>query len=158
VPSSASNQQPRLQLPLQGIYPSIGFPKPFMDPRGDPYTRSYRVRPTRVLAYEHMFPTANKPKLAQRALDALRVARSFLLLEDDYDVDWEVDQDEPNRVPHPHRAPLRGRVYERRAGQVAAAKHLCLSPLEPGAGSISCAGSRLDEQSQPPHARATARR
>ena len=42
-----------------------------------------------------MFPTASKHKLAQRALGAVRVARSFLLLEDDYEVDWEVGQDEP---------------------------------------------------------------
>jgi hypothetical protein len=55
-----------------------------------------------------MFPSTPKNKLAQRALGALRVARSFLLLEDDYEVDWEVGQDERTAVPHPHRAPLRG--------------------------------------------------
>ena len=33
----------------------------------------------------------------RRASAALSLARSFLLLEDDYDVDWEVDQDEPGR-------------------------------------------------------------
>jgi hypothetical protein len=104
-----------------------------------------------------MFPPANKPKLAQRALDAARVARSFLLLEDDYDVDWEVDQDEPTRVPHPHRAPLRGRVYERRAGEVALASQLCLCPVEPAAGAIACTGSRRDGQPQSPRAHDSAR-
>ena len=51
-------------------------------------------RPTAFLSYEHMFSLAPTSKLAQRALGALRLARSFLLLEDDYDVDWEVGQDE----------------------------------------------------------------
>jgi len=32
-----------------------------------------------------------RTSLAQRALGALGLTRSFLLLEDDYDVDWEVD-------------------------------------------------------------------
>jgi hypothetical protein len=72
------------------------------------------------LSYEHMFPSTPKNKLAQRALGALRVARSFLLLEDDYEVDWEVGQDERTAVPHPHRAPLRGGCAPRRAGLVPA--------------------------------------
>ena len=55
-----------------------------------------------------MFSSPRTSTLAQRALGALRLTRSFLLLEDDYDVDWEVDQDEPRVSAHPHRAPLRG--------------------------------------------------
>ena len=48
-----------------------------------------------ILLYEHMFSSSpHTPPFAQRALGALRLARSFLLLEDDYEVDWEVDQDE----------------------------------------------------------------
>ena len=55
-----------------------------------------RLRPTpEPSLYEHMFATARAPTLAQRTLGALRLTRSFLLLEDDYDVDWEVDLDEP---------------------------------------------------------------
>jgi hypothetical protein len=76
-----------------------------------------------------MFSPAPTSKLAQRTLGALRVARSFLLLEDDYSVDWEVGQDERARVPHPHRAALRGGCAPRRAGQLPARPQACLSPV-----------------------------
>jgi hypothetical protein len=81
-----------------------------------------------------MFPSTNNSKLAQRTLGALRLTRSFLLLEDDYDVDWEVDRDEPVGQIHPHRVPLRGRTSgesraSRRAGQLAPREHFCLSPF-----------------------------
>jgi hypothetical protein len=76
-----------------------------------------------------MFSPAPTSKLAQRALGALRVARSILLLEDDYAVDWEVGQDERARVSHPHRAALRGGCAERRAGQSPARPQACLSPV-----------------------------
>ncbi|MGA2455309.1 MAG: hypothetical protein ABSG93_17490 [Solirubrobacteraceae bacterium] len=76
-----------------------------------------------------MFPPAPKTKLAQRALGAVRVARSFLLLEDDYEVDWEVGQDEPRHAPHPHRAPLRRGSARRRPGQLPAPAQPCLSPV-----------------------------
>ncbi|HEY4812078.1 MAG TPA: hypothetical protein VIH71_13575 [Solirubrobacteraceae bacterium] len=79
-----------------------------------------------------MFSPAPKTKLAQRTLGALRVARSFLMLEDDYDVDWEVDQDERTRVPHPHRAALRGGYAQRRVGQVPARPQACLCPMSRG--------------------------
>ena len=75
--------------------------------------------------------------LAQRTLGALRLTRSFLLLEDDYDVDWEVDRDETPTQTHPHRVPLRGpgrrsrrSASPRRHGQFVAAKHICLSPID----------------------------
>ena len=45
------------------------------------------------------------------SLGALRLTRSFLLLEDDYDVDWEVDRDEPRRA--------RSRSRDRRVRAVA---------------------------------------
>jgi hypothetical protein len=51
------------------------------------------------------------------------------LLEDDYDVDWEVDWDEPDGGTHPHRAPLRGGFVRRRPGQSVAAPNLCVSPV-----------------------------
>jgi hypothetical protein len=76
-----------------------------------------------------MFPHTPKSKLAQRALGAVRVARSFLLLEDDYEVDWEVGQDEPSHALHPHRAPLRRGCARRRPGQVPAPAQPCLSPI-----------------------------
>jgi hypothetical protein len=56
-----------------------------------------RIRPRERLSYEHMFPWSTPSPLTRRARTALSLARSFLLLEDDYDVDWEVDQDEPGR-------------------------------------------------------------
>ena len=78
-------------------------------------------------------PLPRTSTLAQRALGALRLTRSFLLLEDDYDVDWEVGQDERARAPHPHRAPLRGGCAPRRAGQLPARPQACLSPVGRGA-------------------------
>jgi hypothetical protein len=102
-----------------------------------------------------MFDSTRTSLLARRARAALSLARSFLLLEDDYDVDWEVDQDEPcqgelraayleaaaasDRVPrdlravgHPHRAQIRRRARvaaARRAGQPAPKEQLCLCPV-----------------------------
>jgi hypothetical protein len=38
-----------------------------------------------------MFASTKNSSLAQRTLGTLRLTRSFLMLEDDYDVDWEVD-------------------------------------------------------------------
>jgi hypothetical protein len=76
-----------------------------------------------------MFPSSRTSTLAQRALDALRLTRSFLLLEDGHDVDWEVGQDEPTQAIHPHRAPLRGRCAARRPGETAAAPQVCISPI-----------------------------
>jgi hypothetical protein len=96
---------------------------------GRAHTCSPGVRPAGFISCEHMFPPARTSTLAQRALDALRLTRSFLLLEDDHDVDWEVDQDEHSQVIHPHRAPLRGRRGPRRPGQPAAAPHVCLCPI-----------------------------
>jgi hypothetical protein len=60
--------------------------------------------------------------------------RSFLLLEDDGRVDWEVDQDERVEVDHPHRAPLRERAAaatraRRRPGQTPPAPQICISPI-----------------------------
>jgi hypothetical protein len=82
-----------------------------------------------------MFARTKTSKLAQRSLGALRLTRSFLLLEDDCDVDWEVDGDEHLTQHHPHRVPLRGpgrrsrRATARRAGQGMPARNICLSPV-----------------------------
>jgi hypothetical protein len=82
-----------------------------------------------------MFARAKTSKLAQRTLGALRLTHSFLLLEDDYDVDWEVDRDEKLAQTHPHRAPLRGpgrrprSAADRRAGEVASRQQVCVSPV-----------------------------
>jgi hypothetical protein len=92
-------------------------------------------RPRALVAYEHMFSSSRTSTLGQRALDALGLARSFLLLEDDYDVDWEVDWDEQAEVDHPHRAALRGRAIadrlaHRRPGQLEHRPQICLSPVD----------------------------
>jgi hypothetical protein len=82
-----------------------------------------------------MFAPARTSKLAQRTLGALRLTHSFLLLEDDYDVDWEVDGDENLTQPHPHRVPLRGptrhlrSMPSRRKGEVPSRKLSCISPV-----------------------------
>jgi hypothetical protein len=108
---------------------------PFSRDRPDAYTCSPPIRPQAPIPYEHMFPPTPPSKLAQRALGALRITRSFLLLEDDHDVDWEVDQDEYRPVSHPHRAPLRRGSTRRRPGQLPALTHACVSPVDrvPGA-------------------------
>jgi hypothetical protein len=77
--------------------------------------------------------------LGERALGALGLIRSFLLLEDDCEVDWEVGQDERLEVDHPHRAALRGRaaterLARRRPGQPAPSPHVCLSPVSGRSG------------------------
>ncbi len=93
------------------------------------YTCSHRFCPQPDLSYEQMFPSPNS-SLARRALDALRLTRSFLTLEDDYSVDWEVDRDEPSReAPHPHRAPLRGGFVRRPPGEPGHPPQICLSPV-----------------------------
>jgi hypothetical protein len=95
----------------------------------DTYTCSYRFRPWSDLSYEQMFPSANS-SLARRALDALRLTRSFLTLEDDYAVDWEVDWDEPSgEATHPHRVPLRGGSVRRRPGEPTRETQICVSPV-----------------------------
>jgi hypothetical protein len=81
------------------------------------------------LSYEHMFSSARSSLLGQRALGALRLTRSFLLLEDDYAVDWEVDQVERPEANHPHRAPLRGRLPSRRPGTPEPVAHVCVCPV-----------------------------
>jgi hypothetical protein len=94
-----------------------------------------------------MFPSARTSTIAQRALGAARLARSFLLLEDDYDVDWEVDQDQRDDLEHPHRAQLRNRAIarrlaRRRPGQVQPHVQLCLSPVRRGGHTIATAKPR----------------
>lgn len=92
-----------------------------------------------------MFSSTDTPPFARRLFSALHLIRSFLLLEDDYDVDWEVDQDEPIESPtrdsrssggsetdqgnHPHRVVLRSRRRVRRAGSLAPREQVCLCPL-----------------------------
>ena len=111
----------------------------------DTYTCSYRFRPRPRLSYEQMFPSANS-SLARRALDALRLTRSFLTLEDDYAVDWEVDWDEPSReAPHPHRVPLRGGSVRRRQGEPAASRQVCLSPIASSTGTAPGRAHRPSE-------------
>jgi len=98
------------------------------------HTCSFPIRPAALIPCEHMFRSSRTSTLAQRALGALRLTRSFLLLEDDQDVDWEVDWDEQSRADHPHRAPLRRRFAaerhaRRRPGQPEPVAHVCLCPV-----------------------------
>jgi hypothetical protein len=98
--------------------------------------------------YEQMFAPTKTSTLAQRTLGALRLTRSFLLLEDDYDVDWEVDRDEALTQTHPHRVPLRGsgrrsrRLAMRRTGQGVPARHICLSPVNATPGPAHASRTR----------------
>jgi hypothetical protein len=79
-----------------------------------------------------MFSSLRTSPLAQRALGALDLARSFLMLEDDYAVDWEVDWDEPSVPIHPHRVPLSKRSISRRGGSAGPVDQVCLSPTSNG--------------------------
>jgi len=76
-----------------------------------------------------MFPPLQTSTLAERALGALRLSRSFLLLEDDREVDWEVDQEGRAQASHPHRAALRRRSSRRRPGQPPCQPQVCLCPV-----------------------------
>jgi hypothetical protein len=120
-----------MQLSLHPLGPNFGSTKGFLWSELDTYTRSLLLHPILGLSYEQMFPSSRTSTLAQRTLDALRLTRSFLLLEDDHHVDWEVDRDEPNTSAHPHRAPLRVRAPSRRPGQAPPAPQHCVSPLGP---------------------------
>jgi hypothetical protein len=107
-------------------------------------TCSYPFRPEPCILYEHMFCSSRKSEAPRRLLRTLQLVRSFLLLEDDYDVDWEVDQDEQTGsyasedsddrrdargAVHPHRMALRSRLGVRRPGIVAPAEQVCLCPV-----------------------------
>ena len=70
--------------------------------------------------------------LTQRALAAAEAFRSFLLLEDDVRVDWEVDQARETRNADAQRAPLHARRLtrpprKRRPGEAQATAHVCLA-------------------------------
>lgn len=106
-------------------------------------TRTYvRPHPSDLMPIvgEHMFPQGTSPKLTRRALNALSLARSFLLLEDDHVRDWEVAEDEPGpggpreqghvapTHEHPHRVWLRKRPRRARAGSPAPVAQVCLCP------------------------------
>ena len=109
--------------------------------------RSPRSVRARSVPYEHMFSPTRTSALAQRALGALRLTRSFLLLEDDYDVDWEVDPDEHFRrrirtgcrcaaaCPTAARAsPLRGRLLSTCADPGSARRHAAAPQRRPPLG------------------------
>jgi hypothetical protein len=142
---------PRTQLSLQHHHGTLALESGFTRSHLDTYICSYAFVRAHAYRYEHMFPRRTPSPLTRRARTALSLARSFLLLEDDYDVDWEVDQDETGRdrskidgisdrpargrasadhPGHPHRAALRGRSARVRAGQPVQAAHVCLSPVE----------------------------
>ncbi len=113
--------------------------------QSDTHTRSHAFRPMSYIQYEHMFSPSDTPLFARRLLRGLHLIRSFLLLEDDYDVDWEVDPDKPieppicgsrlsarsesNRGDHPHRMALRSRLGARRPGSPVPREQVCLCPL-----------------------------
>ncbi|HLB20807.1 MAG TPA: hypothetical protein VK605_01755 [Solirubrobacteraceae bacterium] len=96
-----------------------------------------------------MFASAKTSTLAQRTLGALRLTRSFLLLEDDHDVDWEVDRDEELTQTHPHRMALRGpgrrsrrAAPRRRPGEGAPAQSVCISPVNTTPGEAPASRER----------------
>ncbi len=112
----------------------------------NPNTCSHPFCPKGVLFYEHMFCSSPESHAPQRLVRTLRLVRSFLLLEDDYGVDWEVDQEGHTKRPgvaigdcddrlddregaHPHRMALRSRLGARRPGVVAGAEQVCLCPV-----------------------------
>lgn len=139
---------PVTQLSLQSFSPSSALECGFTRSCADTYVCSCASVRSHPYLYEHMFPRSTPSPLTRRARNALSLARSFLLLEDDYDVDWEVDQDElgqdrskidgisdrPARerahMHHPHRTTLRGRSTRVRAGAPAQASQVCLCPVE----------------------------
>jgi len=82
--------------------------------------------------------------LTQRALAAAGLIRSFLLLEDDRSVDWEVDRQEvagdgqaarvalhEDQAEHPHARGLTRPQRTRRPGEGRRVSQPCLSPIGP---------------------------
>jgi hypothetical protein len=106
-----------------------------------------RFRPPALLLYERVFCSTATSTLMQRARGALSLTRSFLLLEDDDPVDWEVDREDRGRVcDEPswalaHRAPLRERRAVRRAGQPQSRPQVCLCPIGSAATGRAVASS-----------------
>lgn len=111
----------------------------------DSYVCSCAFRPPSDVEYEHMFSSSQKRSLGQRTFSALLLVRSFLLLEDDCEVDWEVDQAERSRQArldragpvrqrnpdggvHPHRFVLDSRLGARRPGAPTPCEQVCLCP------------------------------
>jgi len=95
-----------------------------------------------------MFPRTNASTLTQRALAGLRLCRSFLTLEDDDAVDWEVGWTERAELDeHPHRAALRERRcprrWPRRQGEPSPTAHACVSPIR---GSAPRAGALIGQR------------
>jgi hypothetical protein len=131
-----------MQLPLHLGHPKIRVAEPFFDIQPDTTIRSPPFRPRPLVPCEHMFSSLRTSPLAQRTLGALDLARSFLMLEDDYDVDWEVDRDEPSSPVHPHRAPLGGRRRPRREGAVLSSEQHCTSPTFYGQPTRALTGAR----------------
>lgn len=97
----------------------------------DTYTCSRSIRPKSDLVYEHMFSPADiAPPEPSFFRHAFGVLRAFLLLEDDYAVDWNLDRDEPSAVRPGHwevawEGPDRSRAgrWEASEGSGAAAQH-----------------------------------
>ena len=76
-----------------------------------------------------MFSPKRTSPLRQRALGALRLTRSFLLLEDDHEFGWEAEQEVTVKAIHPHRAPLQRAERTGRPGEPVQAPMACLSPI-----------------------------
>jgi hypothetical protein len=112
--------------------PENGSLERFLGKGHDTHRCSPSFRPGPFLSCEHMFSSLRTSPLAQRTLGALDLARSFLMLEDDDGVDWEVDRNEPDTPVHPHRAPLRRGFRARRAGAIAPPGQECISPTSYG--------------------------
>ncbi len=125
---------------------------------GEAMRTPVRIGPSgSLLSYEHMFSSRRTSTLRRRTLGALGLLRSFLLLEDDYEVDWEVGQDELSEVDHPHRAALRARMLvdrpaHRRPGQLPQRSHVCLSPVDRPARLYQRRPARREGQRDAPRA------
>jgi hypothetical protein len=89
-------------------------------------------------------------KLTQRALATAELLRSFLLLEDDRSVDWEVDRSREREegqagraALHEHARSLARPPRARRPGEAPARPQLCLSPIAGTPPGVHGARSRL---------------
>ena len=135
------------QLSLQSARPKSALECRFTGSSPNTYVCSCASVRSATYLYEHMFPLRTPSPLTRRARNVLSLARSFLLLEDDYVRDWEVADelgqdrskidgisDRPAReraaVRHPHRTTLRGRSARARAGEPVRTPQVCLCPVE----------------------------
>lgn len=134
-----------MQLSLQRGGGFLALQSHFLGPSG-PATAQGELPSDAKFSLEHMFyseihtemdggPRWTRRRIGDRMRDAADVALAMLLLEDEYDVDWQLPEEFETAAsasgPGRRRTGRRSRaaVHRRRPGTVAAKPQPCLSPV-----------------------------